>query len=126
MTISVPELGAIGATSPQQTSLFDWVLNQAQQEQKVDRPDQVADALANKLDGYLERSQAFSAPATQASDPTPPVTPSEATGGAEKSNTGMQQSLNTLRKTFDLSIETQMIVRCSTQTSTAVNTLVKG
>ena len=125
MTISVPELGAISAPSPQQTQLFDLALNQAQQDNKVVRPDQVMDSLANKLDSYLERSQAFSAPA-QASDQTPPATPAGASGTTEKNESGMQQSLNTLRKTFDLSIETQMIVRCSTQTSTAVNTLTKG
>lgn len=109
-------------------------------------PGQLGGAMADHLKGFLDRSQTLTERSTALTSRAPetpaatlvhrgtdatPVTPQPSANGeaASKPRVGeaqMDKVIQSLGMMFDYSIETQMVVRGTTQVSGAANTLLRG
>jgi hypothetical protein len=109
-------------------------------------PGQLGGAMVENLRGFLDRSQGFSAKARELTARTPeapatkmvhrgsgdqPVSPQALSMGPRPEKppvdgNQLDKVIQSLGMMFDYSIETQMVVRGTTQVSGAANTLLRG
>lgn len=118
---SLPSGPLVAAPSaPEATAaatLFDRAAEQSRSDMRGNGIDQIAETMLDRLDGFIDRTETFGHRADaigRAGATAPP--------GDDK----MGQAMQSLQQMFDRSIETQLVVRATTQLSGAANTLVRG
>lgn len=110
-------------------------------------PSELAQGVVKNLQGFFDRSQSMTSRARALADPTPPphasmsvvhrgpaeaaldpsavrVGPQPAKGAVDGQQ--MERVIQALGMVFDYSIETQLVVRGTTQVAGAANTLLRG
>jgi hypothetical protein len=126
-----------------QQNLFEHAASQARGLPEGASPSQLGNDMLNNLKGFFERTGSFTDRASGLTQRTPAATGGElvslgpkgagATDLSQTSNsavpvdqTQMDKVIQSLGVMFDHSIETQMVVRGTTQVSGAANTLLRG
>ncbi|MBB3980170.1 hypothetical protein GGQ64_005422 [Rhizobium azooxidifex] len=140
----VPQPTAVQDAVPQATqNLFEHIAAQAQSLPEGAGPSQLGQEVLQNLKGFFERSGSFAERASGLTQRTPQATGGElvsvgpkGTGGTDLSQTRnsavpvdqsqVDKVIQSLSMIFDHSIETQMVVRGTTQVSGAANTLLRG
>lgn len=111
-------------------NIFEHVVANARTLPQGASPADLGSALIENLKGFLDRTGKFSSRISEAGKPA-----SQPSFAYTEPNTALPERIQgkqldhviaSLGSMFDHSIETQMIVRSTTQISGAVNTLVKG
>lgn len=127
---NAPDMGTLASQN-----LFEHMAHTSSASSQGLSPADVGANLMNSLDGSIERLQSFSTRVGDAGVDSPSAsdgaeysqaTPqgAEAVGGAD--NKHFDRIIESLGSVFDHAIETQMVVRGTTQFSGAANTLLKG
>ena len=123
---SVPDMGSMASQN-----LFEYMAHTSNASFQGLSPADVGADIMNNLDGSIERLQNFSSRivdspvvdgGTEYLQPTSQGV--EATGGPDERH--FDRMIESLGSVFDHAIETQMVVRGTTQFSGAANTLLKG
>jgi hypothetical protein len=140
----VPQPTAVQDAVPQATqNLFEHIAAQAQSLPEGAGPSQLGQEVLQNLKGFFERSGSFAERASGLTQRTPQATGGElvsvgpkGTGGSDLSQarnsavpvdqSQIDKVIQSLSMMFDHSIETQMVVRGTTQVSGAANTLLRG
>jgi len=140
----VPQSSAIQDAVPQTTqNLFEHVAAQAKALPQGAGPSQLGEEVLQNLKGFFERATSFTSRASQLTARTPQATGGElvslgpnGAGATDLSQTRnsavpveqsqMEKVIQSLGMMFDHSIETQLVVRGTTQVSGAANTLLRG
>lgn len=101
----------------QAAAQFDRATEHARRDAHGESLGQVTEAMLGKLEGFVERAENFSGHGHIMDRPQ---------AAAPAFDDKMGQAMQSLQFMFDRSIETQLVVRATTQVSGAANTLVRG
>ncbi|MBY5378372.1 hypothetical protein ELG83_24320 (plasmid) [Rhizobium leguminosarum] len=140
MAAGLPQSGAL----PQATqNLFEHAAQQARSMPESAGPAQLGQEVLQSLEGFIKRSGGFAERARNLTLHSPPAAGGEfasvdrrRAGAADRSQTyspappvdqkQMDRVIDSLSMIFNHSIETQLVVRGTTQISGAANTLLRG
>ena len=122
LTVTALPSGPLVASAPapdaiQAATQFDRAAEHARRDAHGEGLGQVAGAMLDKLEGFVERAETFSHHGNAAD---------RANAAVPAGDDKMGQAMQSLQSMFDRSIETQLVVRAATQVSGAANTLVRG
>ncbi|KKX26170.1 hypothetical protein [Rhizobium sp. LC145] len=141
---SVQQPTAVQDVLPQATqNLFEHVAAQAKALPEGAGPAQLGQEMLQNLKGFFERSGSFAERASSLTQRTPQATGGELVSAGSKGagladlpqtrnsaipvdQSQMDKVIQSLSMMFDHSIETQLVVRGTTQVSGAANTLLRG